>query len=44
MMGDPGDGLDTDVGTLDDVQTLDQGGHMAVEGELHHDRRCHYVR
>ena len=37
-----GTGLDTDLGTIDEVQT--EQGHMGVEGELHYDLRCRYVR
>ena len=37
-----GPGLDTDLGTIDEVQTGQ--GHMAVEGELHYNQKCKYVR
>ena len=39
---EPGLGLDTDLGTIDEVQQPEQG-HLGVEGELHYDESCRYV-
>ena len=47
-MPEPGHGIDTYLNTFDEVQDPKVNrrtqGYLAIEGELHHNINCKYVR
>lgn len=45
-MAEPGPGIDTILNTFDEIESDDiaKQGYLAIEGELHHNHQCRYVR